>query len=324
MDTEYIHNLRQKLQERMIRLESTGFETYHPSLKQFWGFLNNYPILVGILADSACRCPSAEKDAERIVNDGVPLDPESEVESAAIAFFVIKKCVESDKRMPEADVGRLYGSMVKKFNDALEYFNRIFVEPLCVYLSENLDDRGAILALLRRYKHKCEWFQRDKLFKLWESDTGKGENNLKYHLFEYLHDQGFVDFVIEPSSASGEADLVGAQGNEPLVAEAKIFNPERSKGKTYIVKGFNQIYTYTCDHNQPFGYLIIYKTCEENLSFRLAEQKQSTPFAVYAGKTIFLITIDIFPYEDTASKRGAAKAITITEQDLIHEIQESA
>jgi len=320
MNAEYIQNLRYKLQKRVRRLNSTEYGVFHFSLKQFWGFLQNYPIFMGILEDIEQRYRSMEAEAEKIVRDKQARVFDNELENAAVSYFVIKRCVESDTQMVEASVGFIYGRDTN-FNDQLEHFKSLFLEPLYEYLDEQLDDQRATLALLRRYKHKCEWFQREHLFSLWESDTTRGEKRLALHLYEYLHDQG-LDFVIEPSSVSGEVDLVAAQkSDEPLIADAKIFNPEKGRGKEYIAKGFNQIYRYTLDYNEPFGYLIIYKTCEEDLRFALSQQAQSTPFVVHNNKTIFMLTIDIFPYPTSASKRGVLKTVEITETDLVRIIE---
>lgn len=321
MNAEYIQNLRYKLQKRVRRLNSTEYQIFHFSLKQFWGFLKNYPIFVGILEDLERRYPSLEAEAEKIVKESQGLVFGNELENTAASYFVVKKCVESDHQMVEVHVGKTYGHE-PKYNDQLEYFKSLFLEPLYEYLDEQLDDQGATLALLRSYKHKCEWFQREHLFNLWKGDTQRGEKRLALHLYEYLHDQG-LDFAIEPSSISGEVDLIAAQkSDDPLIADAKIFNPERGKGTEYIATGFNQIYLYTLDYNEPFGYLIIYKTSGEDLRFALANQAQSTPFVVHNNKTIFLVTIDIFPYETSASKRGPLRTMEITEEDLIRIIEE--
>jgi hypothetical protein len=107
------------------------------------------------------------------------------------------------------------------------------------------------------------------------------------HLYEHLHDQG-LEFSIEPASASGEADLVSAQNSDdPLIADAKIFDTNKSKGKGYLVKAFQQIYRYTVDYTKPFGYLIIFKTCEEDLRLALTNSEQLTPSVTYNNKTIF-------------------------------------
>lgn len=316
MNTEYVQNLRYKLQKRVRRLNSSEHQAFHFLLKQFWGFLKSYPIFLGIFEDLERRCPSVEAEAEKIINKSQALLFDNELENAAASYFVVKNCVESDDQNVENNVGFTYGRQ-GELNDNLEYFKSLFLEPLYEYLDEQVDDQRAILALLRRYKHKCEWFQRNHLFELWESNTKRGEKLLSFHLYEYLHDQG-LNFVIEPSSASGEVDLIAAQkSDEPLIAEAKIFNPDRGKSREYIVKGFNQIYLYTRDYNEAFGYLIIYNTSKNDLRFVLPNQEQSTPFVFHNNKTIFIVTINIFPYETSASERGPLRTVEITEQDLI-------
>jgi hypothetical protein len=259
MNTDYIQNIRYKLQKRVRRLNSLEHETFHYSLKQFWGFLNDHPIFTGIFQDLERRYAGTQQDAEKIVNELQGVVCDSEQENAALSYFIIKICVESDKQDTELNIGRAYG-IGSGLSEELEKFKDYFLEPFYEYIDEQLDDQRAILTLLKRYKHKCEWFQRGHLFDLWKQDTQRGEKNLALHLYEYLHDQG-LKFMIEPSSASGKADLISAQKDEePLIADAKIFDPKSSKGKSYIKKGFHQIYQYTLDYNEPFGYLRVCST----------------------------------------------------------------
>ncbi|WP_149114168.1 hypothetical protein [Limnoglobus roseus] len=208
-------------------------------------------------------------------------------------------------------------SSVRGADEVFEAFRIAFVDPLYEYLDEQIDDQRAILSVLRRYKHKCESFQREHLFKLWSDDTGRGEKSLAFHLYEYLHDQG-INLTIEPYSESGMVDMVAAQGTEdPLVADAKIFNPAKGKGKPYICHGFHQIYSYTLDYNEPFGYLVIFKTSPDDLKFAVEGQEQSVPFLTHNHKTIFLLTIDVYPHTESASKRGYLKSVEITKEDLV-------
>jgi len=44
------------------------------------------------------------------------------------------------------------------------------------------------------------------------------------------------------------------------------------------------------------------------------------PFIVHNAKTIYFITIDLFPHETSSSKRGKAKSYVINENDLRKEI----
>lgn len=315
MDKEYVQNLRYKLQKRARRVNSSDEQVFHYVLKQFWGFLNAQPLLVGIMQEMETQTAPIVDEVEKIFSSKDAIVFDSEEENAVASYLVVKKCVESENANIEITIAHNY-STESEHNDALETFKDLFVEPFYEYLDENLDDSGMILALLRKYKHKCEWFQRNKLYEAWSENTQKGEKTLALHLYEYMHDQG-VNFSIEPTSASGEVDLVSAQtSDEPLIADAKIFNPAKSKGKEYIAKGFRQIYTYTLDFNQPTGYLVIFKTCEEDLKLPFANQAQMTPFVQHNNKTIFFLVIDIFPYEKSASKRGKLESIELTEEGI--------
>lgn len=321
MDNEYIQNLRYKLQKRIRRVNSSEFKIFHYVLKQFWGFLLDQPLLLGIMQDLELKAAKVAENVEEIFLCHQAIVFDTEEENAAAAYLLLKKCVESESHHIEIDIAHKYSSE-SKHNDALEAFKDIFVEPFYEYLDENIDDSGFLLSLLRRFKHKCEWFQRDFLYSRWKSDTEKGEKLLALHLYEYLYDQG-VEFSIEPASVSGEADLVSSQNtDEPLIADAKIFNPEKSKGENYIAKAFRQIYTYTLDYNESAGFLIIFKTCEEDLKLPFANQAQMTPFVQHNNKTIFFLVVDIYPYEKSASKRGILKSVELTEDALWKKIDE--
>ena len=314
MHSELTQNIRYKLQKRARRLNSVGHLLLPSTLKQFWNYVQESPILAGILADLERRVPEAEDTTQRIVDERNPLVGLTEIESAAIAHFVLKRCAAAENDSMWHDIGFLYrhGDM----EEVLEGFREMFIEPVYEYVDEQLDDQRAILDLLRRYKHRCEWFQREKLYELWNQNQAKGEKTLALDLYEWLHDQG-LDFVIEPRSVSGEADLVAAQtSDDPLIADAKVFDASR-RGKPYIVKGFNQLYTYTCDFNEPFGYLVIYKTCAEDLRLALDTRAGHVPFVTHNNKTIFLMVIDIHPHQMPASKRGPLEAVEIAEADLI-------
>jgi len=194
-----------------------------------------------------------------------------------------------------------------------------YLEPFCDYVDEQLDDQRVMLALLMRYKHRSEWFHRNHLWDL--SQTPRyAEKLLALDLYSLLYDQG-IDFTIEPSSITGEIDLIAAQNTkDPLLLDAKIFDGD-SRGKYYIQKGFNQIYTYTQQYNEPFGYLVIYKTVEKDLRFSL-KLSSNIPLVVHNHKTIFLITIDIYQHSKPVSQRPPLKAIDIAEEELIDILEE--
>lgn len=323
MNNQYVQNLRFKLQKRVRRVNSIDDSTtrFHFAVKQFWVFLQDYPIFVGILQDLKSRYPTIDDQVHNMLTEKTGIVFNTENEQAAAAYVLLGICNGSAEEGIESAVGSYYTGEYK-LSINLDAFRSMYIEPLYDYIDEHIDDQRAILAILRRYKHKCEWFKREYLFKLWSENTTIGEKLLAMDMYDYLHDQG-LDFTIEPESISGKADLVSAQNSsDPLIADTKIFCPEKGKDTRYISSGFNQVYIYTLDYNEPFGYIIIFKTCEADLKFSLSLQSESTPFVVHNNKTIFIITIDIFPHEKSASKRGQLKSYEIQESDLINIIEE--
>lgn len=313
MNSEYIQNIRYKLQKRYRKVNSVESQFFHHQLNQFWCFIQEHFIIKDILDDILIRYPEIKIDTEYIpsCNDEVFKNENTNV---VAAYHIIDACIKSDMYEVEEHVGRECRGNRGDANESLESFKSLFVEPLYEYIDEQLDEQRAILNLLRRYKHKCEWFPNAHLKELANKDK---EKDLSYHLYEFLYDQG-LDFSIEPSSASGSPDLIASQNSEdPLIADVKVFDGD-DRGKSYIVEGFNQIYTYTLNYNEPFGYLIIFKTCEKDIKFSLANETYSTPYVIHNNKTIFIITIDVCSYDGkTASKRGRLKASEIKEEDLI-------
>lgn len=194
----------------------------------------------------------------------------------------------------------------RKHDEALNHFREMFLEPLYEYIDDALDQQGAVLSLLLKYKRKVEWFDRDALAQLANGD----ERTLAKHLYAYLFDQG-LDFHIEPQSASGEADLVAPE----LILDAKVFDGSR-RGIPYLASGVHQVHTYARDFNQEVGYLVVYKICPEAIDFTFSSAGQHAPYVTVGGKTIYIFVIDICEYETSASKRGAMKVHSV-EQDVL-------
>lgn len=321
MDSDYLQHVRYKLQKRLKRLNTANSQAFHWTLVQTWDFLQRSAVTKGILDDLERRSLPQEADADKTVA-GAPQVGPTEAENDGICYWVVKKCALAAQGDLEIHIGHRL-SFGSKQDDVIEDFRLAYVEPLFDYIDEQLDDRRMTLALLKKYKHRCEWFRRDELRKACEADTTRGEKTLAYDLYEYLHDQG-LQFHIEPQSESGCVDLISAQsGKDRLVADTKIFEPGRSLDRAYLVKGFRQVYDYTKDYNEPFGYLVVFKTCEADLSISTPKQESGVPFITHNNKTIFLVIIDICDYPASASKRGKLKAHELTVEQFIEAIPAS-
>jgi hypothetical protein len=259
------------------------------------------------------RWPDLPAEVDRILNgEGLVFDNEDE--NAAAGFVVLRKCAESKNDRIEIQVGNAYGR--GKSDEALETFKDLFVETFYEYLDEHLDDSRNLLNLLLRFKRSCEWFNRDRLLNNYIGNTGSGENTLANHLYEYLYDQG-IDFHVEPKTDTGRIDLISDQvGTERLLVDAKIYDPEGSKNKTYIVKGYNQMLTYQQEYNETVGYLVIFQASGNDLSILLKEKDNKIPFIQHKNKVTFFVVVDLRNLP-SASKRGQHETTVITEDDLV-------
>ena len=186
------------------------------------------------------------------------------------------------------------------------------VKPLCDYLEERLDEQQAILGLLVRYKKRCEWFNKPELFKIAEDEKERKAKNekgraevekvLKDDLYRYLHDQG-IEFTIEPKSDRGEIDVILDQvGEGRKYIEGKVFD-NKGRKTDYITKGYGQLLHYLRQYTEPAGYLLIYKTCEEQLVIEGDGQIGTIPFVRCDGRTIFVLVVDICEYGKAVSQR---------------------
>ena len=311
MDPLYTQNLRYKLQKRVGRLNSVSKNLFLVTLTQFWRFFDEQPTFVGIVETLLAQFPDLDETVEQILG-GEPLLGETEEEAAAIGYRVLRCLAEG--RIALTSIAYRYPNVAY-----VEIVREILLEPFYEYVDEQLDDQRAMLALLLRYKQRSEWFHRDDLWGLSQTER-RGEKLLALDLYAYLYDQG-IDFSIEPSSITGEVDLIAAQDTpDPLLLDAKVFDGS-GRGKPYVCKAFAQIYTYSQQYNEPSGYLAIFNTGSRDLRFALRTTSR-VPTVVYNHKTIFLVTIDIHPHEKPVSKRGALHPISITEEELTGTVSE--
>jgi hypothetical protein len=323
MDSDYNQHIRSKLQKRLKRLNGASRQSFHSVLAQTWEFLHSNEITKGILADLEKRIPMEAKPwAETILkNEGRVLGG-TELDNDGICYWVVKITASTPFSQSTDEHGYPLVELLETISDELEPFREEYVEHFFDYMDEQIDDKRMTLSLLKKYKHRYEWFCKGQLFEACKADTKQGEKILAYNLYEYLHDQG-LQFHIEPQSDSGRVDLILAQsGQDRLVADTKIFNPGGGQNPTYIIKRFRQVFDYTRDFNEAFGYLVIFKTCEQDLSIPTQNQESSIPFITHNNKSILIVVIDIFPYDESASKRGQLKSHEILPSQFVESLTE--
>ena len=319
----YLHNLRVRLQERRNRLYKNGHQTYETELQYLFHFLDSNSYTRSLLTTIEA---SASVDFEQWVADHSSARqvkfPGSEEGRAKVCYGILKQCAGVQDGRQQWDLW-LYmftstGDLDSKFRD----FTEAVVDPLVNFLHDQIDDGGNVLYLIERFKLKAEWFRRKELFSLYLENTSVGERNLDRELRASLFEGG-VDYPFsQPSSPSGEADIVALLGSDdPLVLEVKVFDPERSKGKSNLRQGFHQVVSYANDYNESLGYLVIFNCSDRKLviSPDEASEPEVPPRITYGGKTFFIVSIDIHPDTVSASKEKPASRITISQSELVGE-----
>ena len=314
MDSQYLQQQRFQLQKRVRRLNSCNVTVFHSALVQFWNFLQAHMLFKAVLEKLAAEAPDHSEAIQKLNQGQFDLFAR-EIDALHFAYRLIEHCaalpLEMNERATQPEVTFGYHLGASKSQDALEQFRDSFLDPLYEYLDESLDQTGATLSLLVKYRQRVEWFFRAEV----ASAAINGERKLAPHLYAYLHDQG-LEFSIEPQGPSGIPDLVSRQ----LVMDVKLFDG-LSRSVNYVASGVHQVHTYLRDFQQVTGYLVIYKTCPEALHFAFASPDRHFPMLHVGGKIIFLVVIDICDHDSPASKRGTLKEFNVDETTLIMQLK---
>ena len=198
------------------------------------------------------------------------------------------------------------------------------IDGVYEYLDEHIDTRNVIYSILLKYKQHSEWFHRNRLRAT--ADEGlegiKGERGLARDLNEYVFNQ-HVEFIIEPRSATGEADLILREaGGRYLIIDAKYIPADstRSTVRDQMNSGFHQVARYCEDYHEPEGFLISFIRTSKRISLDL-EESDGLRFLKLGGKTIYYLPVQISD-EPSASKSGKAEEVIITREELVSPVTE--
>ncbi len=248
----------------------------------------------------------------------VPVLPDNHFERIYLAYLVIDEILKPNHPLHIMSViGRDYSPQKQGTHEEFfSVFNDLFLEPLILFLTHQANKNFLVLGLLKKYKHRSEWFNRDELLKFAKDNKSTVEDTLKSDLYRFLFDNG-LDLFIEPQSPAGNIDLIASQKNSPnkTLAEGKIFDGDK-RSKSYIIKGVWQLLTHVKENNESKGYLVIYNISSKVLTFNMKQPSSPFSFCSVDNKTIYLIVIDIFNYDKTASTRGKQELVEINESDI--------
>jgi len=274
MNEEQLARLRNRLEKKKKRLCEMQGRPFQAMLRRIWDYFTSDPWIAPLVKELLSN-PKGSKAAEFAEGDFNNTNINREhINNLGMEDYASMAC-HIFSRNHSMFIHNQYFDIinsnvwVNSLADHKEYisFKSEVVESLFDYLDDRLDNQQALHGLILRYKTRCEWFNGPALREIAankdpEKKRDDIEDRLKQDFFLNLHDQG-IEFVKEPSSEMGRIDVVLLEKATRTYIEGKVFD-NKSKGKSYIIKGFGQLLTYTRQYNSTTGYLAIYKTSEEN------------------------------------------------------------
>ncbi len=170
---------------------------------------------------------------------------------------------------------------------------------------------------LLRYKHLVEWFDRERVYAIFEGSKRPRENYLALDAYRFLFLEG-MEFHLAPSCMIGAIDFISEMRKEGrLLFDDKVYR----SGRTAIVEGFNQLLSYLKQYNHPWGALLIYDVnTDRPLQLDFPVTDFEVPFTDVGGKTIFFLRVDIAKHE-SASIRGKLKPTIIEKNTYLNRLR---
>ncbi len=307
--------LRYELQVKKDRLFRVAVQALVDELGLFFEFLQTNPLLNGLLQELRTDAPDFKTAYEGMAARRRILWPATEKERVKLCLSFLEHCAGSDNQNEPFQIAYSVGSTGGNITDGSHFFLEQFLMPFYEYLDQHIEEYSSVLYTIEKFKLRTQWFERARLFGLFNADPSRGEAVLDKELREFLFDNGIEYPFSTPASASGRADIVASLHTpDPVIIEVKVFDGG-SRGRAYIRQGVTQINKYISDYNKHVGYLVIFNVCDRELRFSLRRPDKPSRIS-FESKTIFLIDIDIYHDIQPASKRPPLTIYEIKEDEL--------
>lgn len=289
--------LRSLLESRTMDVLHSTADTALSNLKIFLEFLESNLLLKSILDELKKDLPDAEPLIADIKTKRRIRLPSSYLEKVKACFSILQNMIEKN----EEPWGLMsFVSALRNVDAMTQETLRQFFVPVAKYIDAKVISIDSFQYLLLRFKLKSEWFDKEHLFKLYNSNTTKGESILDNVLRAYLFDQGINFPFSKPSSPSGEVDVLPVIEQKPIPLEIKVFDGD-GRSKSHVRQGFTQAFNYAKDYGESSAYLVIFNVSQYQLMFKLSSQ--DIPQRLVIGdKTIYVFIINLYPHDKPASK----------------------
>ncbi|MEU3251075.1 hypothetical protein [Streptomyces sp. NPDC006997] len=312
----YERDLQVKLQEKYRRIFKADASSFRHEVAYLRDFIQRSPALKAIADRIAGDLP--EVDADDWINSKFSFHeyswPDTESGRVKVAWRLINRWAEGEDPMTQSDAF----SYETNFNAILRDLTEKVIEPFVEYLQGQIGSASEVLYMLERFTRRLEAFDQAELHEKYEPDTKRGEALYDRYLRRFLFDQGIDYPFSQPKSASGEADVVsGLEGDDPLVCEVKLYDPDKSYGVPYVAKGFQQAVSYAHDYGKNVAYLVIFNLADQGLQLPTDEEAKPWPPRLHAeGVTVYMVVVQAKP-RPSASKRGKARPRVVRRDELV-------
>lgn len=307
--------LRYELQVKKDRLFRVNFRALVDELKLFFDFLKKHPILHGLLEELQTNMPNFDEWYKKMAAERRIFWPSTEDERVRLCLAFLEHCINSGVDGP-LDIATNTGYHERSLEGAAHFFLEQFFMPFYEYLDQHIEEYSSVLYTMEKFKLRVQWFERKRLYNLYNADISRGEAILDGLLRQFLFDNGIEYPFSTPASSSGRADIVASlHASDPVIVEVKVFDGA-SRGRSHLRQGFRQVHDYMTDYNKSVGYLVIFNVCDKDLQFRLTNPDKP-PRVHLNNKTIFLIVVDIYHDIHPASERPKLEVYEIKEDELV-------
>ncbi len=312
--------LQVQLQERYRRLYKSEWTTFEVNVRFFLQWIDRVAALRSIVDSLRKSHPDLDPTEwwGEVQKRRAYETPETEEARAKLVLHALHDIAFTEG----VDFTKLVWPLTREsnYNDSIRQFCSQWVEPVVEYLQERLGAESDMLYLLERYRRRLAWFERDRLYELYQADTSKGEAVYDRDLRMFLFEQG-VDYPFsQPEGPSGKADVIAlVDSDDPLTCEVKLFDGDRY-GVSYLAKGVGQAVRYAEDYGKTAAHLVMFNLTGHALQLPSDDLDAGWPPRIdIAGVTVFLVVVQAAP-RPSASKSGKAKAVEVIRSDLVADI----
>lgn len=312
--------LRYELQVKKDRLFRVNFRALVDELKLFFDFLEKHSILHGLLVELRTNMPQFDEWYKKMAAKRRIFWPSTEDERVRLCLAFLEHCIKLGVENEPPNIAINTGYHEPSLEGAAHFFLEQFFMPFYEYLDRHIEEYSSVLYVIEKFKLRTQWFERKRLYNLYNEDVSKGEAILDGFLRQFLFDNGIEYPFSTPASSSGRADIVASLHTpDPMIIDVKVFDGS-SRGRSHLRQGFRQVREYMTDYGKNVGYLVIFNVCDKDLQFRLTHPDKP-PRVHLDNKTIFLIVVDIYHDLLPASKRPQLEIYEIKEDELVEKIK---